>query len=130
CKLILNHYKYKFGICIPCQTDIGKGFYIGHFGGIVVSPESKIGEHCNISQGVTIGKISQGEKKGAPTIGNRVYIGPGAKIVGNITIGDNVAIGANAVVVNDVLSDCTIGGIPAKIISTNNSSLYINNTSN
>ncbi|AXY02862.1 hypothetical protein D1115_17910 [Vibrio alfacsensis] len=76
-----------------------------------------IGKNCNISQGVTIGKINQGNKIGAPIIGNNVYIAPGAKIIGGIHIGDNVAIGANAVVVTDVPDNVTVGGIPAKIIS-------------
>ena len=127
-RLILNHYKYKLGICIPYNTQISEGFYIGHFGGIIVSPKAIIGQNCNLSHGVTIGKISRGKNSGAPIIGNNVYIGPGAKIIGGITIGDNVAIGANSVVVSDVPKNCTFGGIPAKQISTSTSSLYINNT--
>jgi serine O-acetyltransferase len=92
----------------------------------VINPKAAIGENCNISQGVTIGIVNGGKKAGVPTIGNRVYIGPGAKIVGSITIGNDVAVGANAVVVSNVPDGVTVGGIPAKIISNNDSSAYIN----
>lgn len=127
-KIILRHYKYKFTICIPDKTTIGKGFYIGHFGSVFVSPKAVIGENCNISQGVTVGQVSRGVNKGAPSIGNNVYIGPGAKVFGGVSVGDNVAIGANAVVTKDIPSDCSVGGVPAKIISRKGSFNYINNT--
>lgn len=126
-KLILRHYKFKFTICIPHKTSIGKGFYIGHFGSIFISRNAVIGDNCNISQGVTIGQISQGVNRGAPKIGNNVYIGPGAKIIGNVTIGDNVAIGANAVVTKDVTNNNSVGGVPAAVISSKGSEGYINN---
>ena len=92
----------RWGIEIPCDTQIGKGFYIGHFGGITISSAAKIGENVNISQQVVIGVSGEGKKRGCPTIGNNVYIGPGAKIFGKISIGNNVKIGANAVVYKDV----------------------------
>jgi serine O-acetyltransferase len=109
-QLRLRHYMFKFGIQIPYQTQIGKGFYIGHFGDIVISPDSIIGNNVNISQGVTIGKANRGTNKGAAIIGNEVYIGPGAKIVGKVMIGNNVAIGANAVVTHDIPDNATVGG--------------------
>jgi len=92
----------------------------------VINSKAVIGENGNISQGVTIGIINSGLKQGVPTIGNRVYIAPGAKIIGNIKIGNDVAIDANAVVINDVPDGVTVGGIPAKVISQNDSSEYIN----
>ena len=100
--LQFRHIRTRWGIEIPYTTQIGKGFYIGHFGEIIVSSQAKIGENVNISQGVTIGVSGQGDKRGCPTIGNNVYIAPGAKIFGKITVGDNVKIGANAVVYKDV----------------------------
>jgi len=115
--LFLNHYKYKYGISIPFMTKIGSGFYIGHFGCIVVNPNAIIGDNCNISHGVTIGQSNRGQRKGYPTIGNNVYIAPGAKIIGNIKIGNNVAIGANCVVTNDIPDDAVAVGIPARVIS-------------
>ena len=123
---MLRHYKYKFGISIPFVTEIGEGFYIGHFGGIVVSPHAWIGRNCNISQGVTIGYASRGKNKGAPKIGDNVYIGPGAKIVGAVRIGHHVAIGANAVVTKDVPDYSVVAGIPAKVISEDGSEGYVN----
>src|SRR4030067_223048 len=75
-KVALGHYTYKYGISIPYTTQIGSGFYIGHFGGIVVNEKSIIGENCNISQGVTLGEANRGRRKGFPVIGDNVYIGP------------------------------------------------------
>ncbi len=116
----------KFGIEIYPETEIGEGLYIGHWGGIVVNPLVKIGKNCNLSQGVTIGQLNRGIKKGVPVIGNNVYIGPGAKVIGNIKIGDNVAIGANSVVVDDVPNNSVVIGVPAKIVSQKGSTGYIN----
>lgn len=123
--LILRHYSSKYGIMIPYATEIGAGFYIGHFGTIVISPMAIIGKNCNISQGVTVGQTNRGNRLGVPTIGDNVYIGPGAKIIGNIKIGDNVAIGANAVVTKDLPDNAVAVGIPAKIISYKGSAEYI-----
>lgn len=105
---------------------IGKGFYIGHFGTIVVHSSAVIGDNVNISQGVTIGATNRGNRQGIPTIGNQVYIGPGAKIIGKITVGNNVAIGANAVVTKDVPDNAVVAGVPAKIISMQGGEGYIN----
>ena len=127
-KGILRHYKYKFGISIPFITEIGCGFYIGHFGGIEINSRTVVGKKCNISQGVTIGKKNRGENRGSPIIGDNVYIGPGAKIFGNVKIGNNVAIGANCVVTKDVPDNAVIVGVPGKIISDQGSSDYINKT--
>jgi len=104
------------GITIGPQAEIGEGFYIGHHGGIIIHPKAILGINCSISQGVTIGVKAPLETKSAPIIGNNVYIGAGAKILGGIKIGNNVIIGANAVVVSDVPSNVISGGIPAKII--------------
>jgi serine O-acetyltransferase len=128
--IILSRLKYKYGYDIPASTMIAPGFYIGHFGGVVISGKAIIGKNCNISQGVTIGFNPRGKNKGYPRIGDNVYLGPGAKVFGNITIGNNVAIGANAVVNCDVPSNCTYGGIPAKKISSYGSDLIIINKIN
>jgi len=125
-RAILNHYVYKFGISISHRAQIGSGFNIGHFGGIVINPNAIIGKNCNISQGVTIGQVNRGPNKGAPVLGDNVYIGPGAKIIGKIVIGDNVAIGSNCVVTKDVLDNSVVVGIPGKVISDKGSEGYIN----
>lgn len=101
---------------ISLSADIGKGFYIGHFGGIWIGP-IKMGECCNISHGVTIGIGGSGKHRGIPEFGSRVYIGPGATIFGKIVIGDNVAIGANSVVSKNVPNNAVILGNPARVVS-------------
>ncbi len=127
-RIILRHYEYKYGISIPYDTTIGSGFYIGHFGGIVVNRHVNIGKNCNISQGVTIGISNRGKNKGYPTVGNNVYMGPGAKIIGGITIGNNVAIGANCVVTRHIPDDSVVVGIPGRVISQQGCEGYIDNT--
>ena len=99
---ILTHYEYKYGFSISYQTQIGSGFYLGHFGGVVINQNSIIGKNCNISHQVTLGVANRGSRKGYPVIGDNVYVGPGAKIIGNVHIGNNVAIGANCVVTKDM----------------------------
>ncbi len=128
CHLVYKHYCYKYGIDIPYTTDIGKGFYIGHFGSVVINESVKIGNNCNISNGVTIGQANRGEKKGTAIIEDNVYIAPGAKIIGSVTIGSNAAIGANAVVTKDIPPFGVAVGIPAKVISYEGSKGYINRT--
>ncbi len=113
------------GIDLPKYTKVGKGLYIGHFGGIIVSPYTEIGEFCHLSHDVTIGVGGRGEKSGVPTVGNRVFIGPGARIFGPIKIGDDVAIGANSVVTKDVPDRAVVMGIPAQIVNFNGSEEYI-----
>lgn len=123
----LKHYSIKYGISIPYTTSVGEGFYIGHFGGIVVNGLTKIGRNVNISTGVVIGQSNRGDKMGVPVIGNEVYIGPGAKIFGKITVGNNVAIGANAVVTSDIPDNSVVAGMPAHIISNKGAEGYVCN---
>lgn len=115
------------GIQIPLETKIGPGLYIGHIGTIVINANAVIGSNCTIGIGVVIGQGGRGEKKGNPILGNRVYVGVGAKIIGKIKIGDNVAIGANAVVTKDVPSNASVAGVPAKIINYLGSREFIRN---
>ena len=122
---ILRHYQYKFGILIPSQTRIGSGFYISHFGGIVVSAHTVIGKNVSISPQVVIGRTTRGERQGNAVIGDNVYIGPGAKIIGKVKIGNNVAIGANCVVTKDVPDNAVVVGIPAEVISYHGAEGYI-----
>jgi len=113
---IINHrLATRLGLSIP-KNVFGAGLCIVHYGTIVVSPKAKIGENCRMHPSTSIGDYN-----GAPTLGNNVYIGPGAKIFGDITVGNNVAIGANAVVNSNIPDNVTVGGIPAKIISNKSS---------
>lgn len=109
------------GVTISHKTSIGKGLFISHIGSIVIGHESSIGNYCSLHQCVTIGGAGIGEEYGKPIIGNNVFIGVGAVVMGKIRIGDSVAIGANAVVTKDVPDNVSIGGVPAKIISTKGS---------
>lgn len=103
------------GIDLPCEVILGRRVRIDHFGGVIVSGDTVIGDDVVIRNGVTIGLRRTGVC-GAPVIGNRVDIGAGAKILGTITIGDDVAIGANAVVLRDVPANSIAVGVPAKIL--------------
>ncbi len=115
----------KYNWTIPLNV-FGPGLCIVHSGTIVVSGNAKIGKNCRIHVCTNIGTAPVRGKSGAPIIGDNVYIGPGAKLFGPITIGKNIVIGANSVVNSSfVEGNCTIAGIPAKKISDNNSSVYI-----
>lgn len=124
--MLKRHYMYKFGFQIGGK--IGKGFYIGHFGTIVVNPETVIGENCNIAHGVTIGVTRRGLKAGVPEIGNEVWIGTGSVIVGKIKIGSNVLIAPCSYVNFDVPDNSIVIGNPAVIKKSDEATLYyINN---
>lgn len=113
------------GISIPYTVKIGKGFYIGHYGNIIINSNAVIGDNCNISQGVTIGVNGFGEKRGVPVVGDNVYIGANAVLVGKIKIGNNVVVGANSLVVDSIDANITVLGVPAKKISDSSSKGYI-----
>jgi serine O-acetyltransferase len=84
-----------------------------------------IGRNCNISQGVTLGQANRGPRKGYPVIGDNVYIGPGAKVIGNVRVGSKVAIGANCVVTRDVPDNAVAVGIPGHVVSSERSAGYV-----
>lgn len=118
---VFYQYKYlkkskQLGYSIPINV-FGPGLSIAHYGTIVVNGGAKIGANCRIHVCVNIG-TEAGKNRAAPTLGDNCYIGPGAKLFGEIVLGNNIVIGANAVV-NKSFPDgnATIGGIPAKIIS-------------
>ena len=115
--LLFKSMEITTGISLPASAQIGKGFYVGHFGGIILHSDVKIGENCSVGPGVLIGTRGLGNK-GVPVIGDNVYIGVGAKVLGGVIIGNNTKIGANAVVLCDVPEGTTAVGIPAKIVGT------------
>lgn len=114
-----KHHQISVKSGIQINVNIAdKGLSIPHFGLIVVNNNSKIGKNCRIHNGVYI-TPNRGSKK-CPVIGDNVYIGPGAKIFGDIHIADNVLIGANAVVTKSIdTPNCTVAGVPARIIKVN-----------
>jgi len=104
---------------IPASVSIGPGLLIVHTGYVVVSATAVLGRHCTLAQGVTIGHAGGGDKPAnrSPVIGDRVYIGPGASVIGPITIGDDALIGVGAVVTKDVPPRGVVAGNPARLIS-------------
>lgn len=127
-KILHRRMTTKYGFQIPIETEIGRGFYLGHHGSVVINVSSKIGNNVNIGQCVTIGQTNRGPKQGCPTIGNNVFVGPNSVVVGKITIGDNVLIAPLAYVNIDVPSNSIVLGNPARIIPRNNATeKYIQN---
>jgi serine O-acetyltransferase len=129
CRMILARVSMNYGISIPYNTRIGPGLYIGHHGGIVVNSDAVIGRDCNVSHDVTIGAKYGGKNPGVPLIGDRVYLGPGSRIIGGICLGNDVAVGANAVVLESVPDGGVVVGVPAKLISLKGSTEYVGNVS-
>ncbi|MEJ6006933.1 serine O-acetyltransferase [Paucibacter sp. AS339] len=102
------------GIDLPCEATVGRRLVIEHFGGIIISGDSVIGDDVTLRHGVTLGLRRTGVS-GAPVIGDGVDIGAGAKILGPVRIGSGAVIGANAVVLCDVPAGALAVGIPARI---------------
>ena len=128
CRLLLEHYSIKYGYQIPDETQVGPGLYLGHVGSVVVNPEARIGRNVNIAIGVTIGQTNRGRRAGVPTVGDRVWIGTNAVIVGRITIGEGALIAPGAYVNFDVPANAVVLGNPGKIVSQDGSAGYIENT--
>ena len=111
----LSKLKGKRGLEISPSTKIGMGLYLGHAYNITINMDAVIGENCNIHKGVVIGQENRGKRKGTPVIGNSVWIGINAAVVGNITIGDNVLIAPNSYVNCDIPSNSIVFGNPCII---------------
>lgn len=109
------------GSHVPPECRIGRRLKIPHPSGIIIQKNVVIGDHVTILHQVTIGinPMSASDRKTAPRIGDHVYIGAGAKIIGAVRVGDHARIGANAVVTRDIPAHCTAVGIPAKVIANN-----------
>ena len=117
-KIITLFIRLVFSCYLPYKLKLGKNFILGYGGlGVIIHERTIIGNDVHIDQNVTVGGTSK--KHDVPKLGNSVYVGAGAKIIGPITIGDNVVIGANAVVVNDIPSGSLVVGIPGKVIKSN-----------
>ena len=126
-RLILEHYRFRYGFEISYATKIGAGLYLGHFGGVVINSQTIIGKNVNIAQGVTIGQTNRGRKAGIPVVGDRVWIGANAIIVGNIYVGDDALIGPGAYVNFDVPARAVVLGNPGKIVSYEGTAGYVDN---
>lgn len=113
--------RFLTGIEIHPGATIGKRFFIDHGMGVVIGETTVIGDDCHLYQGVTLGGVGTGECVGKrhPTLANNVMISAGAKIIGDVTIGDNSIVGASSVVLKDVPPNCTVVGVPGRIVKEN-----------
>ncbi|WP_414618725.1 serine O-acetyltransferase [Calothrix sp. CCY 0018] len=108
--------RFLTGVEIHPGATIGKGVFIDHGMGVVIGETAIIGDNALIYQGVTLGGTGKETGKRHPTLGECVVVGAGAKVLGNLQIGNNVRIGAGSVVLRDVPSDCTVVGVPGRIV--------------
>jgi serine O-acetyltransferase len=115
-RFISHLARFFTGIEIHPGAQIGQGVFIDHGMGVVIGETAIIGDYCLIYQGVTLGGTGKELGKRHPTLGENVVIGGGAKVLGNIQIGNDVRIGAGSVVLRDVPSNCTVVGIPGRVI--------------
>jgi serine O-acetyltransferase len=125
--LILQHYGFKYGFQIPYTTQVGAGLLIYHHGTLLVNAQAVLGDNVNLSPGVIIGQSNRGKHAGAPVIGNRVWIGCNAAIVGAVTIGDDAMIAPGAYVNFDVPAKAVVIGNPGQITSYSGSESYTAN---
>ncbi len=115
-RLISQIARFITGIEIHPGAQIGKSFFIDHGMGVVIGETTIVGDGCVLFQGVTLGGTGKETGKRHPTLGDNVLVSAGAKVLGNITIGDNCRIGAQAVVLKNVPPNCTVVGVPGRIV--------------
>ena len=104
------------GCDIHPGATIGKRFFIDHATGVVIGETTVIGDDVSLYQGVTLGGVSTNKGKRHPTLGSHIVVGCNASILGNIRIGDRVRVGAGSVVLKDVPDDCTVVGVPGRVV--------------
>ena len=109
----------KTGIEIHPGATIGKGLFIDHGSGVIIGETAVIGNNVTLYQGVTLGGTGKEKGKRHPTLEDNVMVSAGAKILGSFTIGANSKIGAGAVVLKEVPPNCTVVGVPGKIVRKN-----------
>lgn len=114
-KILLKVTSSFYHVEIYSSTQIGPGLYIGHPYGITINPQAVLGKNVNIHKGVTIGQENRGSRKGAPTIGDDVWIGVNSTIVGKIVIGNDVLIAPNSYVNRDIPSHSVVFGNPCVV---------------
>ena len=116
-RVLSNVSRFVTGIEIHPGATIGEGLFIDHGMGVVIGETAEIGDDCHILQGVTLGGTSLHRTKRHPTLGNRVTVGAGAKLIGAVEIGDNARIGAGSVVVTNVPENATVVGVPGHVVA-------------
>ena len=110
----------KTGIEIHPGAKIGKGLFIDHGNGVIIGETTVIGDNVTLYQGVTLGGTGKEKGKRHPTIGNNVMISAGAKVLGSFTVGENSKIGAGSVVLSEVPPNCTVVGVPGRVVKRDN----------
>lgn len=110
----------KTGIEIHPGAVIGKGFFIDHGSGVIIGETTIIGDNVTLYQGVTLGGTGKETGKRHPTLCDNVMVSAGAKVIGSFTIGENSKIGAGSVVLEEVPPNCTVVGVPGRIVKQNN----------
>ena len=108
------------GVEIHPGAILGRRLFIDHGMGVVIGETAVVGDDCVLYHGVTLGGTNTGKEKRHPTLGNRVLVGAGAKLLGAITLGDDCNVGANAVVLHDAPAGSTLVGVPAKSVTRSN----------
>ena len=106
----------RTGIEIHPGAKIGKGFFIDHGHGVVIGETAEIGDNVTLYQGVTLGGTGKEQGKRHPTLGDNVMVSAGAKVLGSFKIGENSKIGAGSVVLKEVPANCTVVGVPGRIV--------------
>lgn len=115
-----QHAAKTTGIEIHPGARIGKGCFIDHGNGIVIGETAILGNHVTLYQGVTLGGTGKDKGKRHPSLKDNVMVGAGTRILGAVTIGENTKIGAGSVVLDDIPANCTVVGIPGKIVRNHN----------
>ena len=115
-RLMSHLVRFFTGIEIHPGAKIGKGVLIDHGMGVVIGETAIVGDYSLIYQGVTLGGTGKETGKRHPTLGKNVIVGAGAKVLGNIAIGDHARIGAGSVVLRNVPANCTVVGVPGRIV--------------
>lgn len=115
-RIISQHARFRTGIEIHPGAQIGQRCFIDHGMAVVIGETSEVGDDVIMYQGVTLGGTGKDTGKRHPTIGNNVMISSGAKVLGPFKVGNNVKIGAGSVVLKGVPDNCTVVGIPGKIV--------------
>lgn len=115
-RIISQLARFFTGIEIHPGAKIGRRLFIDHGMGIVIGETTEIGDDCMLYQGVTLGGTGKDAGKRHPTLGNRVMVSSGAKVLGPFNVGDDAKIGSGAVVLKEVPAGCTVVGVPGRIV--------------
>lgn len=116
-RIISQFTRFMTGVEVHPGASIGRGFFIDHGMGVVIGETTQIGNNCVLFHNVTLGGTGKHKKKRHPTLGNNVFVGTGATILGPVNVGNNVRIGANTfIIMHDVPDNATVVGSPGKIV--------------